>query len=348
MDDLSINQPVSCRRNRATLADVARLAQVSVMAVSTVLNGARSSTRVAATTRARITAAGAQLGYQPNAVARSLARQRTNIIGMYTGSGSLTADTPFGAAILAGLQKGCAEVGRDLLLHGRFSDANRWSVTYADLCDGRLDGILLLTTASAPLIAQLTGSATALVAMVDAIPGVPSVVADDAHGAAQLVQHLAERGCRRVMWRDGGEQPAESTRRRLAGVRVTCQAHGIEVVMGDLGIAPRPFTARERALLDPRHQARTAVVCFADYVADALVADAERLGWSVPADLMIAGFDGIELVHPPRLLRRITTLRCRWDKVGWQAVLALDQRINGKKLKDETRLPVALVVGDTT
>jgi LacI family transcriptional regulator len=347
--DLSLNhKPPTKRRERATLADVAHLANVSAMAVSSVLNGARSSTRVAQATRMRIEAAAARLGYQPNAVARSLAKKRTNIIGLYTGMGSLTADTLFGAAILAGLQKGCAEIGRDLLLHGRFSDNNRWSVGYGDLSDGRLDGMLLLANLATPLIAQLTGSALPLVAMVDAIPGVPSVIADEEQGATMLVEHLSARGCTRIVWRGSDDQPADSTQRRLRGITSACTAMGLDLVMGDRGIAPRPFTARERALLDQPRSGKTAVVCFADYVCDALVVDAEQSGRSVPNDLAIAGFDGVAMVHAPRPLRRVTTVRCGWIQVAWKAVLALDQCIAGQPLAKELRLPVRLEIGDTT
>lgn len=333
---------------RATLADVARIAGVSAMSASAVLNGARTSTRVAAKTRLRIQAAASQLGYQPNAVARSLARKRTNAIGVYTGAGTLTADVPFGAQILAGLQKGCAEFGKDLLLHGRFSQPERWGVSYGELADGRLDGVVVLAAADAPLVAMLAGSPLATVAIVDAIPGIPSAIADERDGARQLAAHLAARGHRCVMWR-ASSGVSDSVARRLDGLRTACATLNVEVVLGDGGYQPRPFTARERELLRPDRKGRaTAVVCYADYVAEALIEDATRLGWSVPGDLAIAGFDGIEMVHQPRSWRRVTTIRCPWQNIGCLAVELLSRRLDGGTLPAQTVLPVDLTVGDTT
>ena len=71
------------RSNRpATLADVGREAGVSAMAVSAVLNGARTSTRISRETRARIREAAIKLQYRPNAAARALAQRRMNTIGV--------------------------------------------------------------------------------------------------------------------------------------------------------------------------------------------------------------------------------------------------------------------------
>jgi DNA-binding LacI/PurR family transcriptional regulator len=53
------------------------------MAVSVVLNGSRSGTRVSEATRQRIMVAAGELGYRRNGLARSLKRGRTNILGFY-------------------------------------------------------------------------------------------------------------------------------------------------------------------------------------------------------------------------------------------------------------------------
>ena len=65
------------RRSRVTIRDVAAHAGVSHQTVSRVING---SPRVRPTTRARVEDAIAQLGYRPNAIARSMARGETNTL----------------------------------------------------------------------------------------------------------------------------------------------------------------------------------------------------------------------------------------------------------------------------
>ena len=63
----------------ATMTDVARLAGVSVSTVSYALTGTRP---ISEATRDRVLAAMAELGYQPNAMARGLASRRSNILGL--------------------------------------------------------------------------------------------------------------------------------------------------------------------------------------------------------------------------------------------------------------------------
>lgn len=61
--------------------------------------------------------------------------------------------------------------------------------------------MLLLANPATPLVNELTGSSLPLVAMVDAITGVASVLANEEKGAELLVGHLQAQGCRRILWR---------------------------------------------------------------------------------------------------------------------------------------------------
>jgi len=67
---------MSTTTRRTTLQDVAKDANVSIMAVSLVINGARSNTRLSDTTRERIREAAHRLGYTPNIEAQALSRHR--------------------------------------------------------------------------------------------------------------------------------------------------------------------------------------------------------------------------------------------------------------------------------
>src|SRR5579883_1319125 len=97
----------------STLADVARKAGVSKVAASVVLNGARANARVSAETRKRIHEAARELNYHPNAVARSLRRRQTHIIGLYNGYGISDTHKPFNAEIISGLELGCEAFGKN-------------------------------------------------------------------------------------------------------------------------------------------------------------------------------------------------------------------------------------------
>src|SRR5262249_8954496 len=102
------------------MKDVAERAGVSKMTVSAVLNGTSTHVRVSEPTRQRVLEAARELDYRPNAVARSLRRRQTNIIGVYCGFGYMNARLAFLSEIIGGLQEGCDCHRKDLLLHGVF------------------------------------------------------------------------------------------------------------------------------------------------------------------------------------------------------------------------------------
>jgi DNA-binding LacI/PurR family transcriptional regulator len=335
----------------ARLSDVARRVGVSTVAVSKVLNGSLANTRVSDDTRQRILTAAEELRYSPNAVARSLRRQRTDIIGLYLGHGYTDARNPFFAEIVTGLQEGCEAHRLDLLLHSTYRGVRNADAIYAELANGTIDGLVLYAPAADALAARLAASPLPVVAVADAVAGVPSIVVDDAEGGRLVAAHLAERGHRRVAFRVTRNTLVSALRREEA-FRVEAARQGIEVV----GVLPEhegheDADARCQYLDSLRAHAVTAVACANDYTAWHLLAAALRLGLSVPGDIAIAGFDGIApttAVLGPRL----TTVRAPWVAVARAAVDHLVARIGGVgpsgPAAAETILPVELVTGETT
>src|SRR5262249_35592941 len=101
-------QPESARKRRVTLQPAADLAGVNRVTAGVALGqSSASGTRVSEGTRRRVRAAAQQLGYVPNAIARALRGERTQIIGYYAGYEAINPRDPFIAAILEGLQRRC-------------------------------------------------------------------------------------------------------------------------------------------------------------------------------------------------------------------------------------------------
>jgi len=107
----------------------------------------------------------------------------TNVIGIYSGIGYLNAVSPFLSELIGGLQEGCDQHHKDLLVHGTFRGLSVDDV-YAELLDGRLDGLVVQALPSDPLVVRLAASHLPVVALADAISSVPSVVVDDYAGGA--------------------------------------------------------------------------------------------------------------------------------------------------------------------
>lgn len=345
MKDLSVESVVPSKVQKATLRDVAQMAGVSPFTVSTVLNGTRSSTRVSNATRERIQDAAKALGYRPNTLARSLKRQRTDIVGLYFGYGSLEPHDPFHAEVLTGLQRGCEQQQKDLMIHYSFHHFSSDQVFEA-LAGGKIDGLILLTYAQDPLVVRMRDSGLLVVAITDALEGIPSVVADDEAGSHLIAEHLFSKGHRKVVYRMcPGE--SDSAHRRYQSFVARASQLGIEVVplpsedwRGELSPRERDF------FLSLASSHVTAAVCWGDPCANALLKFCFDQRIDVPSQLAIVGFNGIQPNVEPKM--RLSTVQANWSKVAETAVNLLAQRIDGHSVPLWTTIPVTFQSGDTT
>jgi len=146
---------------RTTLKEIAQRAETSTMAVSVVLNGARSNTRVSEDTRRRIQEIAADLNYSPNAMAQGLRRRRTNTLGvLFNWAGSRAIHDLFSMAVLDGIVDGAANAGYHILLYTKpWQNA---SVSSSVFSDGRTDGVLVIAPRESsdvvPGLVALTGA----------------------------------------------------------------------------------------------------------------------------------------------------------------------------------------------
>jgi LacI family transcriptional regulator/LacI family purine nucleotide synthesis repressor len=329
-------------KSAPTLHDVAIRAGVSKVTASMVLNGSRSNTRVSEPTRQRILAAAADLRYQPNAVARSLRRRHTDIIGFYSGYTIMDASDAFLSQVISGLQDGCELHRKDLLLHGLFRHGSVAEV-YAQVANGMVDGLLLYSPPSDRLVDLLAESFLPVVVVVDAIPSLPCVVVDDAHGGRLQAEYLARRGHRRVLYKAAGVSLASVDRRQAAFLEVARGLDMVVTVSPDHSVSLSPA---EVGLVTSATQERcTVVVCWDDATAYNVVQELSDLGLRIPDDAAVVGFNGTVPRFPLRW--NLTTVRASWRRVAQAAIEVLLIRMAGGEAPRETVLPVELVAGDT-
>jgi len=329
-----------------TLKDVAARAGVSATAASGVLSHAgMRRVRVSEETRTRILEAARSLRYRPNRAARSLRSARTNVIGVYTAWGYLNPYMPLTAQIIGGLHRGCDAHRKDLLLHGMDRGRTAEDI-HAELTGGQIDGLVLYTSAQDPLAALLAASDLPVIALVDTLPGLSFVGADDAAGARLLAEHLAGRGHRRVVYIPGSPSLASAERRRVAFAQAAASL--------GMAVSECATLSQHEALspldLDwlhlPRAERPTAAACWNDLTAASLLDHCRRRGLRVPEDLAVVGFDGVAPVLGGDQV--LTTVHAPWADVAHRAIDLLVGHLNGQPLPPETLLPVHLVPGTTT
>ena len=336
-----------------TAKDLARELNLSQPTVSRILSG-DSSHRAAPATRERVLEAARRLGYQPNAVASSLRRGRTDIIGLHT-SYDYDVRNDFLGAIVGSLQRACSQHSLDVLLHSALSGAPAREM-FGKLRDGRIDGLILHAESDDPLVSLLRKSSFPVVVVADPLPGLAAVTSDDAGGMALLIGHLWERGYRKFAFLAPQQVPASVERRHMAfdselrerGLKIAqCRTLAIDFEQAAPALPELLKMAGER----PAGQA-VAVCCWNDRTAYQLLSACAERGVRVPETLAITGFDGFANEKLPA--RALVTVACPWEQVAQTALELLRARIDARQHNraapkpEELRLPVQLALGDTT
>lgn len=277
-----------------TIRDVARLAGVSAMTVSRVIN---DQPRVKDETRRRVEAAIAALGYVPNGLARGLIRRKTKAIGLIVPDIA----NPFFTLIVRGAEDVAWRAGYHVILCNTQTDLERERGHVGDMLAFRVDGVLIapVSDRSAPQLRVLEQNRLPFVLIDRTLPGFHGdlVQGDSVAGARLLVEHLIGLGHRRIAMLS---EPADvsTARDRVRGYREALEAAGMdfrpELVAESSAIHPR--MAREAALrfLDLPERP-TAIFALNNIAAIGVAEAARKRGLAIPDDLGLVCFDDIEL-----------------------------------------------------
>lgn len=206
--------------------DVATRAKVSTATVSAVLN---ESAFVSAALKKRVLAAIRALGYEPNLVARGLAKQRTQTLGMIVPDIA----NPFFPEVVRGAEDAARAAGYSLLIASSDNDPKTEEVYLKLFLAKRVDGVILTKAPGRMPKAVATAFAKAHVPIVLLARTVVGFKADvvelaDRAAAYEAVAHLLRLGYRRVGL-IGGLGGASTTKRRLDGYRAALRAAGVPV-----------------------------------------------------------------------------------------------------------------------
>jgi DNA-binding LacI/PurR family transcriptional regulator len=327
----------------AVIADVARLAGVSVPTVSRVLTGAD---HVRPSTRERILAAIEELDYHPSATARALVSKRSNVIGVITGDTSR-----FGSAeTIRGIEVAARAAGYVVTL------------TFVETDDAdEIDRAVRL------VVAQRVAGIAVLkfddpgVAAVNAIPSsIPVVAISGAHestrqqalldetGAAKdLVEYLLGLG-HRTVHHIAIPGPRHDSRRlfgRSAGWKLALTSANLPVPE-PLQATWDPNSGRELGGLLGARPEVTAIFCGNDEIAIGAIRGVVDVGRKVPEDVTVVGFDD----HPFASLwsPSITTVRQDFMDLGRRACRQLLGTIEGTKVPRVTSVRPKIVVRESS
>lgn len=211
---------------KATIADIARTANVTASTVSRALN---DHPAISASTKKRVSHAAKKLKYQPNRLASSLRLGKTNIIGVIIPS----AEINFFGSVVHGIEKVANAHNCNVLLYQSNENYDFEKRGIETFLRARVDGVLASIskeTVNHQHYEEVRKRDIPLVLFDranDAL-GVPSVVIDDYNGAYNATTHLIEQGCKRIA-HIGGPQHVGIFKERLRGYIDALNDAGITV-----------------------------------------------------------------------------------------------------------------------
>ena len=323
----------------ATIYDVSRLSGVSTATVSRAFSNPE---QVREATRRKVFEAAEVLHYYPNAIARAMARQRTDKIAYLICKKDATILDEFYASICESIMRKVNRSDYQLLI----STADDWHQTASTAQTKQIEGVILGGNAQAELVSELQSQNVAVVLVNNRMAGfdLPCVVSDEQGSVEKILDHLTSRGHRHIGMVVGRFNPY------IVGARYTSFLNGMQhrrlpVRKSDVEMCDADIESATQAAMRLLEQEDrpTAILGANDMIAAGIIKAARRLGLRLPEDLAVVGFDDASvctMIEP-----ELTSIHINCRKMGELCVEHLKALLDGgEEIPRTTVVPTELVV----
>jgi len=323
----------------ATINDVAEKAGLSVTTVSRVLN---NRGYISEKTRQKVYKIMEELDYQPNEIARSLLRKRSNVLGLIIPSVS----HPFFGQFANAVEYYAYERGFKLLLCNSLQDPKKERDYIEMMKRHRVDGIIMGShTLEVEEYKNLNHPIVTLDRKIDDIPYVSS---DNERGGELAAELLIEKGCRHLAHICGNLQLDMLSNLRTDGFLRAVKRHGVESVT--LQTSMNVFDQQEYERIVQQmfadYPGIDGVFATSDIIAAFVMKSCHKLGKKVPEEIKVVGYDDVNAaswVSP-----ELSSIRQPIEDMGKLAVELILKQLDGEPFEKNNVLPVTLVERETT
>lgn len=329
-----------------TIKDIAKMANVSIATVSRVINGTGP---VAQKTEKRIHEIIKELNYVPNNVARSLVKQSSRTIGV------IVADitNPFYAEIIRAIQDQADEDGYSVISCNSDEDMEKEKQCIQMLLENQVSGIIFAGGRGKDdyynAHVREVAKKIPVVLANEYLDGenIYSIVCNKAKGAYEAVSCLIQMGHRRIGIINGYQEYKPSIE-KLRGYKKALKEAGIPyresyVKYGDYHIDGGEKHVEELMM---QEEPPTAILAANDLMAMGAVRALKHLGYRVPEDISVIGFDDIRMNQYTQ--PELSSVRQEMTKQGHLAVKILDQLFSGEVLpKKKTVMEPTVVMRES-
>ncbi len=315
---------MNSKKPSITSNQVAKLAGVSQ---STVSRAFTPDSSVSEKARRRVLDAARKLGYQPNAMARSLITRRSNMVGIVIAN---VATNPFYPEVLDLLSRRFQDLGQKVMLFAVTRDQSLDDIL-PQLLEYQVEGILITAaTLSSAMAGECERWGTPVTLFNRYVPGTSasSFCCDNVEGGRTVARLLIDAGHLHIAYLAGTEDTSTSVDREKGFQQILKkEGYGFLREFGNYTYKGA-YEAAIRLLKRP--DPADSIFCANDIMAMG-AADAVRsgMGMSIPDDVSIIGFDDIPMAGWPSY--NLTTIRQPVQRMVYDSVDDLISRINASE-----------------
>lgn len=326
-----------------TIKDIAKMAGVSVSSVSRVINNSKP---VNDHIREKVEQVIRETNFRPNAVARGLISKSTNLIGVI-----LPQINYISAELINGIEEVANKNGYNIILSNTRLNPDLELNALQLFKDKQVDGIILSSIDMTEHHIQLIKGNKIPVVVVGQKTtdhDIPWVDVDNYRPITEMVRYLVRCGHEKIGMIHGPLHDQSAGNSRYLGFIEEMERQKLAVnpeYLAESNFSSKDGYLAMEALLKSA-ELPTAVICASDIIAIGAKNCAEDLGYRIPEDLSIVGFDDIELATLVR--PKLTTVQVSFETMGSKAMETLLQSIEGSdNVRLENYLDYRLIVRDS-
>lgn len=327
----------------ATIYEVSELAGVSLATVSRVMNG---NARVSDKTRKKVTDAMSELGYRPNSIARSLASNCSNSVGLLVSE----LHGPFFGQMMSGVESELRSAGKHVIITTGHSEEEKEKDGIEFLISRNCDALILHVEAvSDEYLIELSKGKTPIYLVgrhVDAIAE-HCISLDNELGGYLAAKYIIELGHKNIAYITGHQHKQDSPD-RLKGHKRALAEHNITFNDDLYFIGDYKETGGSEGLKEilSKNIPFSALICANDEMASGAMTYAREHGLTLPDDLSVIGYDNV--IFARYIYPKLTTISNPVNDMGHMAArLVLKQIYQQKKIEIQHLFEPELITRDS-
>lgn len=324
----------------ATIVDVARLAGVTPTTVSRVIN---NRGYISEKTKKRIHEVMDELGYQPNEIARSLTKQKSNTIGVIVPHIS----HPYFAKLISNLENEAAKKDYKIILCNSKEKAEK-EKQYLDMCKSNRVAGIIICSGNVESNKINTGGIPVVLLEKNFEEGKLGIQCDNYQGGKLATEHLIECGCKKILHLSGvidEEMPADNREKAFIDV---CSKNEIEYFIKKYDIDTynqMNYYDYIKAALN-EIEGVDGIFASSDLIAAQVIQVCNEIKIRIPEDIKLVGFDDVDISQ--LTTPRITTVHQPIKEMARLSIELIDAKYNNIEVNEKTILPIKLIIREST